>query len=103
MHRQRQRKDNREKREDIAFIIPAFSMILLIPPLVNLFMSRTMIFGVPLEIVYLFTIWLLLVLGAVGLSFWLPATGQISSPDRRNFSQTANSETESCSRRISSS
>lgn len=69
----RGRKD-REKREDLAVIIPTFGAILLMPLFVNLFVIRERIFGVPLEVAYLFGVWLFLVGGAVGLAFWLPAT-----------------------------
>jgi hypothetical protein len=71
----------REKREDLAIIIPAFGVIFLVPLVANLFVVRERLFGVPLEIVYLFGVWLFLVAGAVGLSFWLPAVGSSSGSD----------------------
>lgn len=65
-------KRSRGKHEDLAIIIPAFGAILLMPLVANLFVIRETIFGVPLEIAYLFGIWLFLVAGAVFLSFRLP-------------------------------
>lgn len=53
-------------------MVPAFAVLLLMPPLLNLFAIRRMAFGVPLEVVYLFTIWAALVLSAVVLSRRLP-------------------------------
>ena len=67
--------EGREKREDLAFIIPAAGLILLMPLVANLFVVRILVFGVPLEVVYLFLVWSLLVAGAVGLAFWLPRSG----------------------------
>lgn len=75
MREWRRGADDREKREDAAFVIPLFGVVLLMPPLVNLFVARVEVFGIPLEIAYLFAVWLLLVVSAVGLSFLLPSTG----------------------------
>ncbi len=73
MRERRRGAEHREKREDLAFIIPAFGVVLLMPLVANLFFGREIVAGVPLEIAYLFVVWLLLVAGAVGLASWLPA------------------------------
>jgi hypothetical protein len=70
--RRRGKAEDREKREDLAFIIPLFGIVLLTPLVANRFVVRKLAFGVPLEIAYLFAVWLLLVVGAVCLAFWLP-------------------------------
>ncbi len=53
-------------------MIPVFAALLLMPPFLNLFAIRRLLFGVPLEVVYLFSIWAALVLCAVTLSRGLP-------------------------------
>ncbi len=63
------------KRQDLSVIIPAFGVVLLMPLLVNLFIVRVRVFGVPLEIVYLFGVWLFLVGAAVALARLLPPAG----------------------------
>lgn len=77
----------REKREDLAIILPAFGVIFLTPLFANLFVVRERIYGVPLEIVYLFGVWLFMVVGAVGLSFWLPTVGSSSGGSEEEDTQ----------------
>lgn len=67
------------KRQDLSIIIPAFGIVLLMPLLVNLFIVRVRVFGIPLEIVYLFGVWLFLVGAAVALARLLPPAGPSSS------------------------
>lgn len=74
----------REKREDLAIIIPAFGVIFFMPLFANLFVIRERIFGVPLEIAYLFGVWLFLIAGAIGLSFWLPVVGPSSGDEEED-------------------
>ncbi|PZN56234.1 MAG: hypothetical protein DIU65_05270 [Proteobacteria bacterium] len=83
---------DREKREDLAIIIPAFGAVLLMPLLINLFVIRERIFGVPLEVAYLFGVWLLLVGGAVGLVFWLPDTGSTAGSTEEEVGSKTPSE-----------
>lgn len=56
-------------------IVPTFGVVLLMPFLVNLFVVRERIFGVPLEMAYLFGVWLYLVGGAIALARLLPPAG----------------------------
>lgn len=73
MRRQPRRPfENRAKREAAAFVIPLFGVIILLPPFVNLFIRKELIFGVPVDTVYLFLVWAILVATAFGLSSWLP-------------------------------
>lgn len=61
-------KEERAEREDIALLAPFFGGVLLMPPLLNLFDGLLSPFGVPIEILYLFGVWLLVILAAVLLS-----------------------------------
>ncbi|MFA7505087.1 MAG: hypothetical protein WCZ28_10330 [Burkholderiaceae bacterium] len=54
--------EHKSGREELAFLLPFFGTLLLTPPLINLFVGRRiLLFGVPLEAVYLFLVWLFLV------------------------------------------
>lgn len=68
-------RDGHEKRQDLAVIIPAFGVVLLVPFLANLFVVRERIFGVPLAMAYLFGVWLYLIAGAIVLARLLPQAG----------------------------
>jgi|JTFN01.1.fsa_nt_gb hypothetical protein len=61
-------EQNRD-REELAFLLPFFGTLLVLPPLVNLFVGRQLlVLGVPLDTLYLFSVWLALVIGAMLLS-----------------------------------
>lgn len=61
-------EQNRD-REELAFLLPFFGTLLVLPPLVNLFVGRRLlVLGVPLDTLYLFTVWLAMVIGAMVLS-----------------------------------
>ncbi len=62
------------KREHAAFLLPVAAALLIVPPLLSLFGARHLLFGVPLQTVYLFTAWLGMVVGAALLARWLPAS-----------------------------
>lgn len=61
-------KEERAEREDIALLVPFFGVVLLMPPLLNLFGGLLSPLGVPVEVLYLFGVWLLVIVGAVLLS-----------------------------------
>lgn len=61
-------KGEQAGREDIAVLVPFFGVVLLMPPLLNLFDDLKAPFGVPLEVLYLFGVWLLVIAGAVLIS-----------------------------------
>ncbi|WP_156460204.1 hypothetical protein [Mesorhizobium sp. Root157] len=61
-------KGEQAGREDVAVLVPFFGIVLLMPPLLNLFEGLRAPFGVPLEVLYLFGVWLLVIAGAVLLS-----------------------------------
>ena len=82
--RRQEGRDQNAKRLDLAVIIPAFGMVLLMPFLVNLFVVRERIFGVPLEMAYLFGVWFYLVAGAIVLARVLPpAVPNPGGPDEK--------------------
>ena len=60
------RKEDRSR--EAAFIIPMFGLFLLLPPILSIFDTGTMILGVPLLHVYVFSVWLGLVLAGVWLA-----------------------------------
>jgi len=70
--RQLAREENAPKKEEAAFIVPIFGALLLLPPLLNLFNTRTLLFGVPLEVLYLFLVWVLLIACAIVISASMP-------------------------------
>ncbi|PWJ86256.1 hypothetical protein C7441_101135 [Pseudaminobacter salicylatoxidans] len=61
-------REERTDREDIAFLVPFFGVVLLSPPLLNLFADLRLPFGVPFETAYLFGVWILVIAGAILLS-----------------------------------
>src|SRR5690606_2916504 len=69
MHNRRPGGEQKRDREELAFLLPFFGTLLVLPPLVNLFVGRQLLLmGVPLDTLYLFTVWLAMVIGAMVLS-----------------------------------
>lgn len=68
------------RRRDAAFVLPAFGTLLLLPPFLNLFNRGLLVFGIPLEAVYLFTVWLALILGAFAMTRRRPDTAEDPAP-----------------------
>lgn len=68
------------RRRDAAFVLPAFGTLLLLPPFLNLFNRGLLVFGIPLEAVYLFGVWLALILGAFAMTRRRPDTGEDPTP-----------------------
>lgn len=65
------------KREHAAFALPVFGALLLLPPISMVFQIPQRVFGVPVEVVYLFSVWIVLIAGSVVASRLLPR------PERR--------------------
>ena len=57
------------------FVLTVMGLIVIVPPVVTLFNHDATFLGVPQIVVYLFTVWLLLILGTVGLT-------RLLGPDR---------------------
>jgi len=64
----------RARFSDLAFFLPVTGFLLLTPIFLNLFTQEQMLWGLPLEVIYLFVVWGLLILGAIGLSRKAPRT-----------------------------
>ncbi len=62
---------NYRKIENAALALAIFGAILIVPPLLNLFNIEILLFGTPLIIIYLFTLWILLIVGTFLLSIAL--------------------------------
>jgi len=73
--------ENARKKEDAVFIVPVLGALFLLPPLLNLFNTRTLLFGVPLEVLYLFLVWVLLIACAIVISAKMPRLRTSSQPD----------------------
>lgn len=54
------------KSRDIAFLIPVFWIVLIMPPIVSLFSVEEEIAGIPLILLYLLAVWL----GGIGVTAW---------------------------------
>jgi hypothetical protein len=57
------------------FLLTIMGLIVIVPPVVTLFNHDAAFLGMPQIVVYLFSIWLLLILGTVALTHFL-------APDR---------------------
>lgn len=67
------RPEESSRRRDAALVLTAFGTLLLLPPVLNLFNRGLLVFGIPLEAVYLFAVWLALVIGAFAMARRPPA------------------------------
>lgn len=71
------------RRRDAGFFLPLAGFFLLIPPFVNLFTGPTLLWGIPLEVLYLFAVWFALVACAFALSRHdVPDPETKTEPDR---------------------
>ncbi|HEY9009544.1 MAG TPA: hypothetical protein VIN06_00860 [Devosia sp.] len=62
----------RGKLISAALFFGILGTMLLMPPLVLLFNVEVRFFGVPVEVIYLFAVWLVLVLGTAWFAYRLP-------------------------------
>lgn len=60
------------KREHTALMLPIVGALLIVPPLLTLFTAPYRIIGAPLETIYLFTVWIAMIVGAVLASRHMP-------------------------------
>jgi hypothetical protein len=58
---------DRRKLKSAALFITIFGVMLLTPPLTLLFQVETRLFGAPVELIYMFSVWA----GLVAAAFWL--------------------------------
>lgn len=60
------------KRQHTALMVPIVGALLIVPPLLTLFTAPYRFIGAPLETIYLFTVWIAMIVGAVFASRHLP-------------------------------
>ena len=53
---------------DRAFVLPIIGLLFLVPPVANIFQLDVFLGGIPFTALYLFTVWGLLIVGAIVLS-----------------------------------
>jgi hypothetical protein len=63
---------DRRKLESAALFLTLAGALLIMPPLAVVFQIQRRVFGVPAEVIYLFVVWALLVVGAWWLGRCLP-------------------------------
>lgn len=61
MANNRQSQSGSEKRGSAMLLLPLFGAAFSLPPIMNLFNHRALVFGMPLEFLYLFGVWTLMV------------------------------------------
>lgn len=66
---------NRQKLFAAALALPVLGLFLLLSPIIRMFPPDVYLFGVPLEVVYIFTVWLALIGGAALLGRSLVRSG----------------------------
>jgi len=66
----------RRKLTSAALVLTLLGALLFMPPLASVFQIHRLVLGVPAEVIYLFAVWVLLILGAWWLSRRLPREGE---------------------------
>lgn len=70
----------RRKLESAALFLSLLGVLLILPPLAVVFQLERRVFGVPLEVIYLFVCWLGLIAGAYWLGRRLPREADAEPP-----------------------
>jgi hypothetical protein len=63
---------DRGKLESAALLLTVAGVLLIMPPLAQLFQWQRRFFGVPIEVIYLFLVWAGMVVGARALARRMP-------------------------------
>ena len=63
-----ERAFRRRRRQDAAFVLPIFGVVIFITPILTIFTKDVMIFGAPLPFLFIFGFWFLLILLARRMS-----------------------------------
>jgi uncharacterized BrkB/YihY/UPF0761 family membrane protein len=66
----------RRKLKSAALVLTLLGALLFMPPIATVFQIHRLVLGVPAEVIYLFFVWVLLVIGAWWLSRRLPREGE---------------------------
>ena len=72
---------DRRKLPSAALFLTVFGAALFVPPLVLLFNGPVRLFGIPIEVIYLFAVWLGLVIATAALSAGLPRATSTQADD----------------------
>ena len=56
-------QDGRRRLENLALVMPLFGLLLLLPPVLWVFGAHVRVFGLPLELIYVFGVCGLLIIG----------------------------------------
>ncbi|MCB1512953.1 MAG: hypothetical protein KDJ36_18820 [Hyphomicrobiaceae bacterium] len=72
--------DDSEERtqgvRDVATVLPFLAVVLLTSPLIVVFSAPTTVFGIPLIVVYLFSVWIVVILVALVVAHRLSAASR---------------------------
>ncbi|MFK4825466.1 hypothetical protein ACI0FM_11830 [Paenochrobactrum sp. BZR 588] len=60
--------ENEKKRDNALFLLPLFGAVFSLPPMMNLFNHKVLIFGMPLAFLYLLGVWTIMVIMAFIIS-----------------------------------
>ncbi len=71
-----------KKLAEATLILPLLGAAFLMPAFLNLFTHRSRLFGLPLEVLYLFFVWFALVLAAFLVSRRLKSDAPSAAPER---------------------
>lgn len=63
-----ERAFRRRRRQDAALVLPIFGVVLLVSPVFGIFTKDITIAGIPLPILYVFSVWITLILLAKRMS-----------------------------------
>jgi hypothetical protein len=71
------------RMRDAATVLPIIGLFLLMPPVITLFAAHVSVAGVPLIVVYLFSVWLALIVGTAWIArrLALPASNSAGLAD----------------------
>ncbi|MGU3576132.1 hypothetical protein ACLBWZ_11395 [Brucellaceae bacterium C25G] len=68
-----------KKRDNAIFLLPLFGALFSLPPILNLFTHRVLLFGIPLEFLYLLGVWTLMIV----IAFFISLTHKKTSKHAR--------------------
>lgn len=66
----------RRKLVSAALVLTLLGVLLVMPPIANVFQIPRLVLGVPTAVLYLFFVWVLLIVGAGWLGTRLPREGE---------------------------
>ncbi|GAA0604524.1 hypothetical protein [Paenochrobactrum glaciei] len=67
-HARPPQSDGDKKRDNAVFLLPLFGCVFSLPPMMNLFNHKVLVFGIPLAFLYLLGVWTIMVVIAFFIS-----------------------------------